>query len=228
MTAITSAGEQGVVLEFLRQSFTLESVEDLAKKIVEAVANYDLQNTVQLRCCEQVINQGTVQPCPPLEAELLERLKDQGRIMSMGKRAVFNYGDVSLLIKNMPDDEDKAGRLRDHLAILLEGAAAKLESLKMASRITQAVSESNQILHEIHAAQQRHKEESKQIMDKMLADLESSFLSSGWGLTEDQEKALIKLVENGIEESDIHIENGLRVDARFQEIIDNFARIATR
>ncbi|HEB59761.1 MAG TPA: hypothetical protein ENJ01_11095 [Gammaproteobacteria bacterium] len=87
---------------------------------------------------------------------------------------------------------------------------------------------SNQILHEIHAAQQRHKEESKQIMDKMLADLESSFLSSGWGLTEDQEKALIKLVENGIEESDIHIENGLRVDARFQEIIDNFARIAIK
>lgn len=226
MTAITSAGEQGVVLGFLRQSFSLSSVNELAHRIVEAVSSYDLQSTVQLRCRSGVINVGNTQPCPPLEVELLERLRDQGRIMSKGRRAIFNYGEVSLLVKNMPDDADKAGRLRDHLAILLEGADARLRSLEVNNRITEVVAESKQVLQEIHLAQQVHRETSRQIMDRMLSDLEASFLSSGWGLTEDQEKALIDLVEKGIEESERHQAKGMEVDERFQEIIASFADIA--
>ena len=218
MTAITSSGEQGVVLEFLRHSFTVDTIESLSQMIVNAIAKYELQNTVQLRSANKVINNGTSEPIPPLEAELLMRIKDEYRIKEHGKRAIFNFGGISLLIKNIPDDEDKWGRYRDHIAILLEGAETKLVSLQMREQLAELVINAKQALKEVEEEQKAHKETSQKIMDEMLQALEASFMS--YGLTEEQENILINLIQDGIDRSLNHLETGMEIDEKMRNIIN--------
>ena len=55
-------------------------------------------------------------------------------------------------------------------------------------------------------------------MDEMLQKLESSF--TPWGLTGEQEKILISLVESGVNKSLDHFESGLSLDDQFKVLID--------
>ncbi len=217
MTAISSAGEQGVVLDFMRRSFTVETAEKLAELIIESFRNFDLSTTVQLRTERGVINHSSTQPPSPLEAELLTRLKDSGRIECRGKRLIANFGPISMLIKNMPDDTDKAGRIRDHLALLLEGAQARLSSLETLFSIAKVISQAKQSLGDIEMMQQAQKSTAMEIIDGTLEDLEQTFMTCG--LTEEQEVILLKIVQEGVSKSLDNFEKGVEIDKELRSII---------
>ncbi len=232
MTAMTSAGELGVVLEFLRHSFTITNIADLAQQVVEAMSRYSLQSSVQIRSTIGLININNSGPASPLEQELLTRLSNQGRIMAHGARLILNFGDVSLLIKNMPlDDPDKCGRIRDNVAILAEGIESKLKALEVEqrnieskNRLQQLVFDSNSALQEIEKIQQRQKEKNMQIMDTVMQQMEASFLSLG--LTEEQEVNLHDIVQSGVDRSLNNFEAGIEIDRRLQKIIQNLQSMA--
>ncbi|HFE36879.1 MAG TPA: response regulator [Gammaproteobacteria bacterium] len=218
MTAMSSAGEQGIVLEFLRNSFSVDRIDELARRTVEAVTRFEVSNTVQLRTPYGEFYASTSEPVPPLERELLLRLKDKDHIISIGKRAIFNYGNTSLLIKNMPEDDDKRGRYRDHLAILMEGVDSKLDAILLKEELYNFLEKSNTVLTNIQAAYKVHKKASIDISDKMLLDLESSF--TPWGLSEDQERLLIDIVQAGNSKALDLFESGEKIDLEFRKIID--------
>lgn len=223
MTAMTSAGEQGVVLEFLRHCSSVNSIEELARMIVEANKQYELKSTVQLRSSQGEISRGIREPVPPLEQELLSSLKDDGRIISHASRAIFNFGNISLLIKDMPEDSDKCGRLRDHIAIILEGAEAKLAELELGVRLAQLVVDSNKAMQEVELEQRSHKESGQKIMDDMLLELEGSFHS--WGLTDEQEAVLMNIVQTGVEKSLQHLDQGFLIDEKMGTIIKRLTQV---
>ncbi len=223
MTAMTSAGEQGVVLEFFRKMAGINSAQELARLIVDAIANYQLENSVQIRSSSATLNAGTIEPVPPLEEELLMRMHAQGRIMELSKRAVFNFGAISLLIKNMPDDADKRGRLRDHIAILLEGAESKLAALEMHEQLTQIINDSKEALQAMELAQKRHKLASQDLVDGMLRKLEASFMS--WDLSEEQEQQLLEVVQTAVTESLDLLHHGMALDEKMGDIFDRLLRL---
>lgn len=224
MTAITSVGEYGSVIDFMRRSFEVSNIESLADLIVEAIANFGTENSVQLRSKFGVVNKSSRNPISPLEIELLDRLQDQSRIMELGKRAVFNFGDISLLIINMPDDDDKRGRLRDHFAILLEAAESRLNSLVKDLTLARLLGQSNEALVDIKMMQTTQKQEGVEIMDEVMRDLEAAFLS--YGLTEEQEEMLMGVVQNGVDKSLLNFEKGLMIDEKMQKLIDGLRSIS--
>lgn len=217
MTAISSAGEQGVVLDFMRQSYTINDFDKLAKLIVDSTGNYGLKNSVQIRTKAHIFNASTTEPIPPLEIEILTRLKDAGRLQESGPRFMANYSNISMLIKNMPDDPDKRGRLRDHLAILLESAEARLYALEISIGLDQLISDSNEILQQIEVMQKEQKSAAMEIMDQVMGDLEESFMS--YGLTEDQESLLMSVVKSGVDKSLDNFEKGLSIDEQLRGLI---------
>lgn len=217
MTALTSAGEQGVVFDFLRQSFKTDSLAGLAELIVSTVDQYELNNAVQIRSMSGIIDHATNNSLVPLEQELLMRLKDHSRVIEKGHRAIFNFGDISLLIKNLPSDGEKWGRLRDHLALMLEEANAKYQQLIAAERVNSVVKGANKALEAIDEMQRTHKEESQRIADKMLIKIERSFGSLG--LTDEQEELLLQMIQEGVNESLNHIEKGFEIDNAVKKII---------
>ncbi|HMV01209.1 MAG TPA: hypothetical protein PKD04_09015, partial [Rhodocyclaceae bacterium] len=130
LSAMTSMGELGVVLQFLSKSFACGSSEELGREMLAALQQYDLQGAVQLRLGAEEINLSPNGVNIPLEVGILTHVRASGRIFQFKTRAAFNYGGVTVMLNNLPlDDPDKVGRIRDNVAILAEGADARLQAI---------------------------------------------------------------------------------------------------
>lgn len=224
MTAISAAGEQGVVLDFMRRSFATDTLQGLAELIVESHGNFGLTVSVQLRFEGGEVHASTGGSTSPLEQELLGRLKSAGRLKESGSRLVANFGDITLLIKDMPTDTEKAGRLRDHVALLLEGAEARARIIAANQKLLQLVADSDNALNSIAQLQSAQKKTSVRILDDLMKDLENAFMS--YGLTDVQEKRLVDLVQISIDRSQKNFETGLKIDEEFRKIIDRLTNFS--
>jgi len=66
----------------------------------------------------------------PLELSLIEETLNRDRYYSFGTRLIITFAHVSLLIKNMPSDDDKHySELQDHLGTLLEEIESRITAL---------------------------------------------------------------------------------------------------
>ncbi|MDH4274085.1 MAG: response regulator [Gammaproteobacteria bacterium] len=223
MTAISNVGEQGIVIDFMRRSFGINTIPELLTLIVEAHSSYGLSTSAQARAFDETYNISSSGPTSALEKELLFRLKDSGRIKESGARLIANFGDLSLLIKNMPEDNEKRGRYRDHLALILEGAEARLKVLLLNSRLNKIIADSNDALSEVQKLQQTQKKSALEIMAGVLKNLEASFMS--YGLTEEQEKKLIAVVQQGVEKTQHNFEQGLKLDEQLKLIVTQLGKL---
>ena len=232
MTALMSSGELGVVLEFLRHSFTVNTASELAKLVIAALSNYSLTGSVQIRFFDEQINQGTAGPVNAIDKELMFRIRNSGRILENEQMLFINFGDITLLVKSLAEpDPEKTGRIRDNLTILLEGANSRLEAIKSLhlneisrQNLQKLVATSKQALLKVENIQKEHKENSVRILDSLLNNLEKGF--STWGLTDEQEQILLKMIQSGIDESMTSYENAMVVDETLQNIITAMSRYA--
>jgi CheY-like chemotaxis protein len=226
MTAITSTGELGVVLEFLKESYSVKDNAALAALISNVMLKYSLETVCYVRSPVSPCIHSSKMPVSPLETELLSRLTEKDRIVSHGNRLILNYGNVALLIKNMPlDDSDLCGRLRDNLAILLEGAAARQETIDLAlldasrqNQIQELIKSSNEALEVVAKEQQELKDNGMRIMDGVLNKIDSTFISLG--LSEDQEDDILKIIQGGVEEMSKNMDRSVEVDRQMNRIVD--------
>jgi DNA-binding response OmpR family regulator len=198
-TAMSSMGEFGIVLQFLRASFACASPELLARELIGALQLYGLEGLLELRlpggcCCAS--SQGQ---CTQLELSILAHASRMERIFQFHDRLVINYPGITLVASKLPlADEDHVGRLRDNLAILAEGANARLAALVgEAARATQAQG-IGRALTDLSAALEvvEQQQEDKRLsvlleMDQFILELERSFVHLG--LSQTQESSLSNL-----------------------------------
>jgi len=149
MTAMTSAAEQGLVLQFMKASFACQHQRDLADAILEAVRQFGLDGIVQIRSQYGNWSRSAQGNCTPLEQSVLTNVKDAGRVVDLKHRTAVNYPRVSLILRNMPTDEmERYGRLKDHMNMLLEGSDARVMALDMDSYLA---SEARRLLDAIQS-----------------------------------------------------------------------------
>jgi DNA-binding response OmpR family regulator len=212
MSAIMDAGEQATVIHFMRQCLICPSVEELVSLICSSVSSFGLTNTVELRTPWKKIHSSSNGSTSPLEIELLTALQHIGKITQRGKRLILNFGDISQFIKNMPEENpDKCGRLRDHLALILEAANSRLQSLILAGDIKELIIESNKHIQEFNENQSLQKQNNIAIMDEMHDEIQSEFFT--YGLTEEQEKILLSIIGKYSEKIFYSYEKSLKTDA---------------
>ncbi len=216
MLAMTDSGEQGLILDFLRKSFSVANLHGLADLLAASVARFGLACSVQIRDAEHNFNVSNTGPILPLEIELMGRLADTGRIHQKHKRLIINFTNLSMLVKNMPEDEITAGRVRDHLMVMAEAASNQVAGLSLTESFHDLIEHSNQVLDQIKHDQAAVKQRNVEILDQMLLKVEDSF--STVGLTHTQEEDLLTIIKDSIELSLDNFEQGLTVDARMDQI----------
>ena len=212
MEAMTSLGELGVVINFLKSSFRVPTVDDLAELMIGFLQRFNMDACFQLRTELNTQNYSTAGLLTPIEDELLTRIAAMnGRFAERGTRMFINYQNASLLIKNMPlDDEFKMGRLRDNLAIMLEGADEKLTLL--------ALEEETQIaLNYIQSIHRRIASENAEFIEKTISKIEVAF--PNLGLTEKQEEHLIHLVSMSHAEFGINYDETRQIEEQIMTIL---------
>lgn len=209
MTAMSNAAEMGQVVQFARKAMLCEDMGCLARELLDAAASYGLSTAVALRSESGALEMNQEGVLSAMESGVLQLIASCGRIVAMGQRAAFNYGGVTLMVRNMPlDDEERMGRLRDNLAAIAELAAARLAALALADlaasrgamlALQQQVVEREASLRKVLASvqacvttmeQQRRDDRflATALLESMLGDLEREFIHLG--LSERQEAKL--------------------------------------
>ena len=231
MTAMNSTSELGVVLHFLRESFKCNDLDALAQLIVTAMQSYGLNSTAQIRSSTGVVNHTSSGTVNPLEAAVIQRIYQEDRIFDMGRRSIFNYEHVSILAKNMPvDDVEKMGRYKDNIALLAEGAEARVQAVmvqmnlkRQRQGLVKMVESTRSALTRVGETHEEHKIKSIRILADLISRVEESF--SFLGLSETQEEQMLQMVNLAVHDTIKVYEEGLEIDVRLASVMDDLKDI---
>jgi CheY-like chemotaxis protein len=223
-TAMTSMGELGIVLDFLRKSFACADSLALAQAILGSLDQYGLQGAVQIRIGNEAENRSAAGSNLPLETSVLNHARSQGRIFEFKNRSVHNHGGITILVKNMPlEDAERCGRLRDNLAILAEGAEARRHALEVESAnqrtrsgIGAALAGIQEALDTLRQQHQRERFKNTQLMIDIQEGMTKFFVSLG--LSEQQENLMYDFVRQQFERLQSGLDDPQQVSGRLEQL----------
>jgi len=204
MTAMRSSSEQGVVIHFLKDSFDSENLSSLGELVLNAVAAYDLNGVLMIKTNFDVEFKRTEGLPTPIEIKLLESVGAVDKIVTIKNRLIINGRYTKLLILNVPEDEELFGRIRDHIAFIVDGCDARCDGLILQNNLTDnrdllidIVKNSRQSLTQMVKDQSSHRNILAAALEKFHDKIEKSF--SYMGLTEEQEENMLKLLNDLID-----------------------------
>jgi len=132
MNFLSSAGENSILLNFVRQAVAAKSYEELAQILVKAVVEFGVQCSVAIRHDAGQTTLTSHGEANELELAILSRMSVMGRLVEFKRQFIVNYNLVSLLICCDPmDTPEKISRIRDNAAILAETTEALCENVSM-------------------------------------------------------------------------------------------------
>ncbi len=224
MLSMTNAGELGVVIEFLKQTYQAQTPQQLAQLAIDSLAAYGHQGSVLLMVSEQSFFVTSDEGQNIVEQKVMERAKDKGRIIEYGTRVIFNGKNASLLVRNMPFDDERTGRLRDHLAIILDGLEARLNSLTLVEELDHSQNVNHHVKDQalvlLDELKQSHKDqhfETATIFNTLHDDLENIYHQLK--LTEEEEVVLNDFVTTAGKKINNLLDIGLSLDQKLELII---------
>jgi DNA-binding response OmpR family regulator len=234
MTALSTSGEMGVILHFFSRSFSCQTMESLAGAILDGLGSYGLSASVQLKYEGGPLTLNSERRCSLIEQELLTSLAhDTRRIFDYGSRTVVNFPHVSVLIKNMPlDDEERYGRMKDNAALLIEGAEHRIQALanelavrRRQQRLAAALRTAQGDLAEIRSEYKENHAEVAATLSTLERQVEASF--SRLDMTESQESSLLAVVQPLSRKAYALEEKAMKNDERLSQVLDDLTGAIT-
>ena len=117
--SMQQSSDLGILFDFFSKSMSIKHLDALYKATESVFNKFQLNCAIEFRTIN-TIKQYAPQKLNKLETEILDLGKQARRIVPFGKNVLFNSKQCSLLVKNLPTDEQTRGRLQDHLAIFLD------------------------------------------------------------------------------------------------------------
>ncbi len=231
MTAMSNGGELGEIKNFYENIHQCTSYESLAEHVINTCDNFSLNAAIQIRQHGVRINRSTTGNVNPLEQELMTTAQNADRIYSFGIRCLFNFTNATLLIRRMPEDMDKAGRFRDHLASLMNGVEGRMYSLRTElalkaqneTAIVKALKDTHCALDDIMVSFKTNDINIRGIIDHLFSELSLAF--SYLDLEQEQEEYLMNVVDKCLKKITEQSSEGLEIDRNFEKVIDSLQGI---
>jgi len=197
--AMSEAAQYGSVLQFIKTASQSTNNEEIAQAVSGICSEFHLNSSIQIRGDDALTLRFNSGACSPIEIQLFELLSKQGRVYTFNKRYMFNDLHVSILITNMPiEDEIKAGRLNDLLATIVEAAESAVTNLARFKILKKLLETTQSTVTTISNSYSENQNETTAIMDRMIKDM--GLALDRIGLTEEQEAYFVKLAESTLEE----------------------------
>lgn len=225
MEAMTSGSELGQIIEFVKSSQTIQTIEEVGGAICKVASNFGLQACVLLNGPEYSYVGCSADS---LEGKLLDNFKtNDEKLVNAGIRLIVRSDQIVCLIKNMPlEDENRYGRLKDHFAMLVDIANGRVLTLQV--QLAMAGQREELLRHVITLAEKQikksstalriHDEKIRSTMQNMLDELGSMLF--GLGLDEDQERALMDLADKASLDLSEANESTVKVDAELGSVLE--------
>ncbi len=215
MSAMKNTGDVSVLLDFMRSSLNCDSAEKLADLALYTISSMGLRSSVQIRMGDEMLHKSSDGAINQLERTVVKKIAKEDQIVDLGVRTVFNFDHVSVLIKNMPlDDQAKYGLIKNSVALLTETMEIRVLSLlqsraqpvaakpSMVSSKDKIEAITQRVIHLLSELEKSAADLAPQyikIMSDLSYKMESRF--SELSLTEEQEHTLLGLVDHSIYEA---------------------------
>lgn len=231
-TAMTSMGELGVLMDFMRRAAGCTTPAEIADALLVGLEAYGLTGAVQVRSSLGTLERSSQQQAAPLQATVMESLREIGRIFVFGSRGIINYSRVSLLAHNLPtDDEERLGRLRDNLALLAEAAETRIEALEASAIVGLMKSDAGHTLDALHVALtdaanriQAARTESQQHIVEALDTL--GRVIESFNITSIQRDTIRDMIQDGIDGALKHYDEAALAEGDFARVIAMLEKLA--
>ncbi|MBH0087457.1 response regulator [Pseudoalteromonas sp. AS84] len=129
--AMTESGDMGRIMRYVGQSYHANNFQSLSEYFFTFFAPLNLDVVVVFWYQSKGIFYSQQSGVCPLEQELLEQHRHAQRFVDIGSSTIINYPKVSLLIKNMPVDNDALyGRYKDLFPHILEVTNEKVVTME--------------------------------------------------------------------------------------------------
>lgn len=223
--AMSDTSDLGINIQFLIDANQCNNLDELGMRLMQSISGYGLKGCLQMRGEFEIKNMDLSGMAKELESALLWELQHDGRYIGFGKRSVMNYERVSLLVRNMPvEDEKKYGTIKDNVFSLLQGVNARIQAL---DNLTQL--EEQQTLMKDLALRMKNMmeqvDDGYQHVMKTIADVVEGMAEStqqvitDYALHEAQEKALEQIMDDGLSTTERIFSEGLRLDQDLKKVV---------
>lgn len=232
MIAMTNSSELGMIIKFMESSGESASFEELANHLNEVTKNFGLICCFQFNYEDKVLNIGNGCVDGSLEAKMLTEARKAGGIIGHGNRMFFNQKFVSMLVKNMPvNDEDKCGRYKDNLALLLSAANGIAKTIgveqAMAEQRKQLIKTTFDSTYErtqhVMALVRLLESNTVDVVQEIRLSFEEALFSLG--LTEEQENYLMGIFDSAMDKMDTVKETAVQVEGAMKTVINAFEQL---
>ncbi len=222
MMAISNNGEMGGVIELMKRTSDCHDIEALLKALVSScVGHFQLKVSAQIVTATEQKTLNSEGRSSALEAELLQRLKEGERIYQYGSRMVINYPKVILQIKDLNwNNSDYIGRIRDHVAIMVEAASHRVDGIVLEQaiaaqnrKIRGSLSQIAEVVKQVEAEYKYQQSASRELFEGLRIQISGAL--AGLGLTDAQEEDLLYIIGASSMYADKLYEAGFSLDQKF-------------
>lgn len=232
MSAMTSLGELGTVLETLKAFNASHDLSSLADAALQGLASFGLSGVIQIRAGDDTVTRSSHGRATPLELSVISNMSHMERIVQFKSRLSVTYDHASLLVTDMPvEDPERCGRLRDHLAMLADGTNVRaaaleigLESARRGIAIKQAVDRITSILGDIDTEQRQNRIALSLEVSAFIDRVENAILSVA--LTEAQDAYLTGIIQQGLDKIIDFVSHEVDIQNKLSSLVKELKNVA--
>lgn len=225
MAAMSSAAEIGAVVHFLRTSFSCSDYATLCHEVLNVFSSYGFEASVKIHGLQGAVSFSQNGLCSPLEDSVLTNMSRQGRLFEFGARTSCSYGHITIIVKSdARDDPERHGRMKDNLALLAEGAEARVialdsaaASVKQHAELSRLTVETQRTLKEIDRRHRNQASKSNQISLDLQKNFERCILTLG--ITHSQEDELAEMLQDAANRARLLYDEGLEIGTHMSGIL---------
>jgi len=202
--AMRSYAETAAALKFSSGSLRCRTLSSLGELVLDSMRATQSECHVQLRgsAAAGTVTLTSKGLASPLEESVIERMRSHDRLFQFKSRMIVNYDAVSLLVINMPaDDEALAGRIRDHAALIAEAAEDAVENISLRADALERAKELRRLaetggagVEKLQASHRAQQVDTRCELERMVEQVEAMYYQ--FGLTGQQEAAISDTVRS--------------------------------
>ncbi|MCW8932831.1 MAG: bacteriohemerythrin [Gammaproteobacteria bacterium] len=195
---------------FLQQSFFCKDIESLCELFFTVTQGFGTEATIYIHSQESSAFYNSEGTQHSMSNSILEQVYSKGgRIFQFGKdRAVFNWKLASVLVNNLQDDVD-------NIALLMDGFEMGLKAIEASNKFEAILTDYKELKY------QQGIQVSK-IFNDVVYEIQGELSQTGYdSLSEEQEVALIRIIEAKSDMVDELFNQDLKMDEELSNVMSN-------
>jgi len=229
-SVMSDNSDLGSNIQFLLGVNHCDNLDELGQLFFRALGNYKVTCSLQMRSLYEIKDMEANGMAKDLESQLLFQMKEGGRYIDFGRRTVVNYGQVSLLIRDMPVDDDRRyGAIKDNTFALIQGVDARLKALDEHHKLLEEKQALQKLSQDVKSVMTQIDESYQDVMRNIVETVENLAEKihkriPSLALSEEQEGFFEEVADNCVSETNNIFNQGLQVDEVFQRLSENMDR----